>query len=210
MWDRSARNRKARTLGISISRSAYGLSTTYLNLNDRPEMRSLVEELNSTNSAFRSVGCDAWDLPDQPVRRNGFPRDMCRSLSNHWSQNNRREWIVLFNAMNSFDPNLADSGISGLICSRKRFVTGVGELRMSALIELFGWGRSISESRANFRRTTAILQRFFATKSTRQFPSLSRRGRRISNYRCHFTSCGVLRETSRVNEEWGKHETVRQ
>jgi hypothetical protein len=46
-------------------------------LKTRPEMRSLVEELNSENSFFRSVGCDAWELENQPRAGEWVSRGIC-------------------------------------------------------------------------------------------------------------------------------------
>lgn len=156
-----------------------GLIDRIPELRDRPEIRSLVEELNSSSGPFRSIGCDAWDLPDQPRPSEWISRGYVQVAFETLQLNNREEWISLFNSINSFDPNLTDSREIGLdLCEKAVSFRGEEEIRMSALIELFGWGRSNSQSRTNLRRAATALQEFFASEATRR---ISKPGRRISD-----------------------------
>ena len=67
-------------------------------LKDRPEMRSLVEELNSENSFFRSVGCDAWDLENQPRAGEWVSRGYVQVAFEILDLNHRQRWDSLYTA----------------------------------------------------------------------------------------------------------------
>jgi len=156
-----------------------GLIDQIPELRDRPEMILLVKELNSSSGAFRSIGCDAWDLPDQPRPGEWISKGYVQVAYEALQLNNREEWTSLFNAINSFDPNLTDSREIGLDLWLKAVsFRGDEQIRMSALIELFGWGRSKSQSRVNLRRAATALQEFFAGNGIHR---LSKPGRRISD-----------------------------
>lgn len=151
-------------------------------LKDRPEMRSLVEELNSLTSFFRSVGCDAWDLENQPRAGEWVSRGYVQVAFEILDLNHRQNWDEPFSLINSFDANLTVSEKIGVDLSRKSVsFRGEATLRTSAVIELFGWGRSISQSRANLQRAAAIPRAFFAAESARCLPSLAKPAKRISD-----------------------------
>ena len=96
--------------------------------------------------------------------------------------NHVQNWDSLFSLINSFHANLTVSEEIGVDLWRKSVsFRGDAKLRSSAVIELFGWGRSMSQSRANFQRTAAILQAFFAVESARRLPSLAQPAKRISD-----------------------------
>jgi hypothetical protein len=151
-------------------------------LKDRPEMRSLVEELNSENSFFRSIGCDAWDLENQPRTGEWGSRGYVQVAFEILDLNHGQSWDSLFNLINSFDANLTVSDEIGVDLWRKSVsFRGDVKLRTSAVIELFGWGRSMSQSRANFQRAAAILQAFFTAERARCLPSVAKPATRISD-----------------------------
>ena len=75
-------------------------------LKTRPEMRSLVEELNSENSFFRSVGCDAWELENQPRAGEWVSRGYVQVAFEILESNRGQNWDSLFNLIKSFDANL--------------------------------------------------------------------------------------------------------
>jgi hypothetical protein len=142
-------------------------------LKDRPEMRSLIEELNSENSFFHSVGCDAWDHENPHRAGEWFSRGYVQVAFEIREFNHGHNWDSLFASVNSFDANLTVSNEIGLDLWRKPVsFREDAELRTSAFIELFGWGRSPSQSRASFQQTAAILQEFFAAESMRCLPAL--------------------------------------
>jgi hypothetical protein len=151
-------------------------------LKDRKEMRSLIEELNSGNSFFRSIGCDAWNL-EHPARAGvrvskGYVQVSFEILE----LNNARNWDRLFNSISSFDANLTDSEESGIDLWRKSVsFRGDQELRTSAVIDIFGFGCSTKESWANFEWAATIIQTFFRAESARCFPSLSHPATKISD-----------------------------
>lgn len=151
-------------------------------LKTRPEMRSLVEELNSENSFFRSVGCDAWELENQPRAGEWVSRGYVQVAFEILELNHGQNWDSLFNLIKSFDANLTVSEEIGVDLWRKSVsFRGDDKLRTSAVIELFGWGRFMSQSRVNFQRAAAILQAFFRAESLRCFPSLEKPAQRISD-----------------------------
>jgi hypothetical protein len=151
-------------------------------LKDRPEMRSLTEELNSESSFFRTVGCDGWDLENQPRAGEWVSRGYVQVAFEILELNYGQNWDSLFSLIKSFDANLAVAGEIGVDLWRKSVsFRGDEKLRTSAVIELFGWGRSISQSRANLQRTAAIFEAFFAAESARCLPSLSKPAKRISD-----------------------------
>ena len=153
-------------------------------LKDRPEMRSFIEELNSENSFFRTVGCDAWDLEDQPRAGEWVSRGYVQVAFEFLELNQRQKRDTLFSSINSFDANLSTSEAIGvdLWCKPVSF-RGEEKLRTSAVIELFGWGRSTSQSRVNLRWTAAILQAFFAAESATCLTSQAKPAKRISDLR---------------------------
>ncbi len=151
-------------------------------LKDRAEMRALVEELNSENSFFRSVGCDAWDLENQP--RAGI----CASLGyvqvcfEILELNHGRNWDSLFSSINSFDANLTVVEGLGVDLWRKSVsFRGDSKLRISAVIDLFGFGRSAKHSHANFQWAATILRAFFRAESARCLPILAKPTKKISD-----------------------------
>lgn len=151
-------------------------------LKDRPELRSLIEELNSKNSFFRTVGCDAWDLEDQPQTGQWVSREYVQVAFELLELNHGQNWDSLFRLINSFDANLTASKDIGVDLWHKSVsFRGDEKLRNSAVIELFGWGRSMSKSRANLERTAAIIQAFFIAESARCLPSLANPAKRISD-----------------------------
>ena len=153
-------------------------------LKDRPEMRSLVKELNSENSFFRSVGCDAWDLEDQPRAGEWVSRGYVQVAFEILELNRGQNWDSLFSSINSFDANLTVSEEIGVDLWRKSVsFRGDAKLRTSAVIELFGWGRCMTQSRANFQRATAIIRAFITAESARCLPNLAKPAERISDLR---------------------------
>jgi hypothetical protein len=151
-------------------------------LKDRPELRSLLEELNSENSFFRTVGCDAWDLEDQPRTGEWISGGYVQVAFKLLDLNHGQNWDSLFRLINSFDANLTDSKEIGVDLWHKSVsFRGDEKLRNSAVIELFGWGRSMSKSRANLQQTAAIIQAFFTAESARCVPSLMNPAKRISD-----------------------------
>ena len=101
-----------------------GLIDRIPELRDRPEIRSLVEELNSSSGPFRSIGCDAWDLPDQPRPSEWISRGYVQVAFETLQLNNREEWISLFNSINSSIRTSPTPEKSGLTSARKRFRFG--------------------------------------------------------------------------------------
>jgi hypothetical protein len=87
-----------------------------------------------------------------------------------------------FSLINSFDANLSTSGEIGVDLWRKPvWLSGDEKLGTSAVIELFGWGRSKSQSRANLQWTAVILQAFFAADSASCLSSQAKPAKRISD-----------------------------
>jgi hypothetical protein len=174
--------RESSNLGYFDLKKSMRLIDDIRELKDRPEMKSLVEELNSENSFFRSVGCDAWDLENQPRASEWVSRGYVQVAFEILELNHGQNWDSLFSLINSFDANLAASEEIGVNLWRKSVsFRGDAKLRTSAVIELFGWGRSMNQSRANFQRATAILQAFFAAESARCLPSLAKPAKKISD-----------------------------
>jgi hypothetical protein len=149
---------------------------------DRREMRSLLEELNSENSFFRSIGCDAWDL--EHPRRAGVlvSKGYVQVSFEILELNNGHNWDRLFSLINSFDPDLTGSEEIGVDLWRKS-VSFLGDqtIRTSAVIDFFGFGRSMQHSRANFQWVATILGAFFRAESARCLPSLANAAKTISN-----------------------------
>jgi hypothetical protein len=151
-------------------------------LKNRPEMRSLVEELNCENSFFRSIGCDAWDEENRPREGEWISRGFVQVAFEILEFNHGKNWDLLFSSIESFDANFTGSQEIGVDLWRKSvwFRDDTG-LRTSALIDLYGWGGSMNQSRANFQQTTATLQAFFAAESVRCLPELVKPAKRVSD-----------------------------
>jgi hypothetical protein len=147
---------------------------------DRAEMRPLIEELNSENSFFRSVGCDAWDLENQPRTGIWTSRGYVQVCFEILELNRGQEWDSLFGLINRFDANLTAIDEIGVDLWRKPIsFRGDTKLRTSAVIDLFGFGRSMKQSRTNFQWTATIIQAFFGAESERCLPILARPARKI-------------------------------
>jgi hypothetical protein len=149
---------------------------------DRAEMRSLVEELNSENGFFRSIGCDAWDLANQPRVGVWISKGYVQVAFEILELNNGQNWDRLFNLVSSFDAKLTRSEEIGVDLWRKPVsFRGDEKLRTSAVIDLFGFGRSMKQSRANLQLAATILRAFFRAESARCLPSLANPAKKISD-----------------------------
>ncbi len=96
--------------------------------------------------------------------------------------NHGQNWDSLFSAINSFDANLTASKEIGVDLSRKIIsFRGDTKLRTSAVIDFFGFGSSMKQSRANFECAVTILRAFFRAESTRCFPILAKPAKKISD-----------------------------
>jgi hypothetical protein len=152
-------------------------------LKDQPEMRSLVEELNSQDSFFRSIGCDVWDVKTYPQAGKCVSRGYVQIAFEILELNNGQNWDSLFSLIESFDANLTGSEEMGLDLWKKHVsFRGDTNLRTSAVIDLFGFGTSIRQARANLQRTAKALRRLFAAESERCRPSLTKPAKRISDF----------------------------
>jgi hypothetical protein len=179
---RQRQNWESSNFGYFDLKRSMGLIDDIPELKDRPELKSLVQKLNSENSFFRSLGCDAWDLENQPRAGEWVSRGYVQVAFEILELNHGQNWDSLFSLINSFDVSLTASEEAGVDLWRKSVsFRGDATLRTSAVIELFGWGRSMGQSRANLHRAAAILQAFFTAESARCLPSLAEPATRISD-----------------------------